>query len=456
MAFFAWSLLLPPFFTPATLFIYESTKVEETTALMPYPSIANTSEAHRFTWSPPTQRGTTQYLNDTRRTFTGPRTILGLLATATSSLGEIPPLDLPYNNSAYSVKFYAPIVRCEDANNTEQQRMDTFLREEMANTKDSRVETHNAYYSFVPTYNSTGDLDAVWHPRHQMASRPLNELWMTFLRPTINDHGKRIKPRHYQICRPHNASYHLNISQLNGFQQVSGNYSTGAAIPFPQDDPDQVSNMTQHAYTAFMLALSDQLVGKLACLDLDAYFELDEEMELYKGQNESQIFDLSDQRLRDKGLARNRTLDVLIEELSFNTSVALMHNRLLTSMINTTVKLTDNVNRYDYKPLGLFIPYALANMFAFVCIVLGVVSYIRDGVMPGKKVQDFVYAARSPEFHSHPSLGSRNPSLGAALGADGVMEMRVGAGDDGRARSWRSVRWSGDARRGEGGGGANV
>jgi hypothetical protein len=39
---------------------------------------------------------------------------------------------------------------------------------------------------------------------------------------------------------------------------------------------------------------------------------------------------LSDQRLKDKAMARNRTLDVLIEELSSNLTVSMMHNRLLT------------------------------------------------------------------------------------------------------------------------------
>jgi hypothetical protein len=62
---------------------------------------------------------------------------------------------------------------------------------------------------------------------------------------------------------------------------------------------------------------------------LDAYFEFDEEKELYKGQNMSTAFKLSDQRLKDKAMARNRTLDVLIEELSFNLTVSMMHNQLL-------------------------------------------------------------------------------------------------------------------------------
>ena len=189
----------------------------------------------------------------------------------------------------------------------------------------------------------------------------MNELWMTFLRPEINGQGERVKTRHYQICRPHNASYNLEISQYHGLQNVSVEYEVGETIPFPNEKPNEISNMTQHAYTAFMWTVCDQLVGKLAWMDdtsikdeqqataqfgiidspiqhtsllgsvdFDAYFEFDEEKELYKDQNMSTAFDLSDQRLKDKAMARNRTLDVLIEELSSNLTVSMMHNRLLT------------------------------------------------------------------------------------------------------------------------------
>ncbi|CAO2649464.1 Nn.00g068490.m01.CDS01 [Neocucurbitaria sp. VM-36] len=479
MACFAWSLLLPPFFTPATLFIYSGNDVQEITADMPCPSIANGSEAHRFSYSPPTRRGMTQFLDDVSRTFTGPRTVLSLIATATSSLGEILPVDLPYNNSAYSVQFFAPIVKCKDANTTEAQKIDEFLQAEMSTAWDTKVETDSAYFSFVPTYNSTGGLTAVWHPRQQTPSKQINQLWMTFLRPTFDDQGNRIKLRHYQLCEPHNASYNLTISQYHGFQNISGTYSVGEAIPFPNDGPNDVSNMTQHAYTAFMWVISDLVMGKLAwynetsptpsqqaaaqfgvidspiqrtsllgSLDLDAFFEMDEEKGLYKGQNTTQIFTLSDQRLQDKAVARNRSLAVLIEELSFNTTVSLMHNRLLTHGVDTQVRLTVDVNRYSYKAYGLFIPYALANVFAFVCVVVGLVSYAHDGVLPGKKVQDIIYAARNPAVHSRPSL-SRRMSMGAGIDDKGHIEIRVvqvegvGKGKEERAGSmFQKMRWN--------------
>ena len=34
--------------------------------------------------------------------------------------------------------------------------------------------------------------------------------------------------------------------------------------------------------------------------------------------------------------------------------------------------------------------YALTNLFAFIAVILGVVSYRRDGVLPGKDFSDTV------------------------------------------------------------------
>ena len=56
-------------------------------------------------------------------------------------------------------------------------------------------------------------------------------------------------------------------------------------------------------------------------LDLDAYFNIGEERELYKNPGNGPM---SPQRLINKAMARNRTLNVLIEELSFNISIGLM------------------------------------------------------------------------------------------------------------------------------------
>lgn len=360
MALFAWCLLLPPFFTPATLFVYPSTNTQELNELRLYPSIADSASGHAFAYSPPTSRNTKQYENDTSRTFTGPRTQLGLIATATVSLGEILSIPSSYNTTNYEIDFFAPIINCQSANSTMSELIDSYLRQEMARASENsdKNETDSAYYAFVPTFDTNGKLIPADTPRLQAPSKALNQLWMTFFRPTseIKPNGLHVKERHYQICTLHNASYHVTMSLDHGFQNVSGSYDRLEEIPFPQDRQNEVSNMAQHAYAAFMVVICDQLVGKfswfenanhsdpnevsqfgvidspiqrtslLGSIDLDAYFDLDEEKGLYSTVNLS----LSEQRLQDKALAKNRTLDVLIEELSFNTTISLMHNPLLT------------------------------------------------------------------------------------------------------------------------------
>ena len=56
------------------------------------------------------------------------------------------------------------------------------------------------------------------------------------------------------------------------------------------------------------------------------------------------------------------------------------------------------MNRYAYKAHGLFIPYALANTFAFLVVLVGIYSCIFDGPMANKKFQDIVSAAEDPEI----------------------------------------------------------
>jgi hypothetical protein len=60
--------------------------------------------------------------------------------------------------------------------------------------------------------------------------------------------------------------------------------------------------------------------------DLDYHFYMNQRM-LYPLDNN---MTLSFQRLQDKALARNLTLDILVEELSFNVTISLMNNLLLT------------------------------------------------------------------------------------------------------------------------------
>lgn len=92
----------------------------------------------------------------------------------------------------------------------------------------------------------------------------------------------------------------------------------------------------------------------------------------------------------------------------------------------TRVSIRTPVNRYAYKPYGLFIPYALANLFTFIIVVLGLFSYKHHGVRPDRKFQDLVVAAEDRDFwHQVKHKGSVTMTVdgGQVIGRAGTMEM---------------------------------
>lgn len=56
--------------------------------------------------------------------------------------------------------------------------------------------------------------------------------------------------------------------------------------------------------------------------------------------------------------------------------------------------------------------------------MIGVVSFIRDGVLPGRKLQDIIYATRNSSAHGRPSM-TRKTSMSAGVDAKGEVEIRV-------------------------------
>jgi len=91
------------------------------------------------------------------------------------------------------------------------------------------------------------------------------------------------------------------------------------------------------------------------------------------------------------------------------------------------VRIINPVNRYDYQRPALFIPYALANVFALLVVIFGFYSYIVDGVLADKKFQDIVTAAEDPEMVH--VIMSRKQSITAVL-VDGKMVLKVGRTPD--------------------------
>lgn len=351
-------LVLPPFFTPATLFVYRSEDVVQLQQSVPNLSIANSQAGNTYAYSPPMNKSTIQSIDDPSKTFCGPRTILTLLSTATASRGEILPIKPPYNHSSYDIQFYGPVVRCSDANTSTIQQIDQAIEAKASTPLGTAFLNETAYYAFVPSLDENNNLIAMDQPRYQQPSNASNELWMYFERYDEDGGDDFDRSPQYQVCRLHNASYDVSLSWDNGFQKVNSSYEVGEEVFFPHDKLGDISNYAQHAYSAFLWTLTDQLVGLfgwyvesepspyrpvqfgainspiqhnsiLGSSDLDVFFNLEVVKGLYLNNPETPG-NLSGQRLQDKALANNRTLDVLIEELSVNMTVSLLHNELLT------------------------------------------------------------------------------------------------------------------------------
>jgi hypothetical protein len=348
------TLILPPFFTPGTLFVYDSTNEVVDEQLVPFLTIANSTAGHNYSYSPSDKGDSFKLKEEVTRIFTGPRTILTLLSTATA-VGQILPIKAPYNHSSYTINFFGPAVQCLEASPAVKSKISTLLEVKMNKTIENAREIQNAYYGFVPAFDSQGGITALADVRYQAPLNASNQIWMVFERYNSSTgackHGK-----YYQVCNLWNATYDLNLSWGIGLQSINGSRRLLHTVEYPRDKAGDISNMAQHAYSAYMWVLGDQAVGSfgwfeatdpnnssstqqfgminspiqhnvlLGSSDLDVFFDYNEDV----GACQTPYKELNLQRQQDIDLAGNRTLGDLIEELSFNMTVSLMHNDLLT------------------------------------------------------------------------------------------------------------------------------
>jgi hypothetical protein len=339
--------------TPATLFVlpnYSTTSTKSNvTSLDMY---SNLEQTKQFTYT----------VNSTESgdaLFLGPRTIVSRPSTATATEGQILPINAPYLNSTYPVQFHGPAVQCQPPNSTVVAIIDYFRNQSVANFSINPVEDINYYFAFVPNLinfqegpppNGVQWGDQI---RLQQPSNASNELWMVYSIYSYDSEGNQSVVDQYTSCQLYNASYNVQLTFLDGNQTFN---TTTAQLLNPVDYPldnelESVDLMIQHAYSAVMWALTDLLVGSMGLFteysanntitqfseiatqiehtsllgssDLDVFF--DASHFLYSNSTET-----SGQRQMDINLAGNRTLDVLIPELAFNTTMRFLSNVLMS------------------------------------------------------------------------------------------------------------------------------
>ncbi|KAF4637023.1 hypothetical protein G7Y89_g1067 [Cudoniella acicularis] len=349
--------------------------------------------------------------------FLGPRTLIYRLSTATATAGQILTIIPPFVNSSYSLDFYGPYVQCQQANETEAGIISSLRNQSISQITGDTLETDNCYFAFVPDFGllnsgTTPDhgVQMVSQERLQEPGNASNEIWMVYSRWAWNSSGQQTAVDRYTTCQLWNASYTIDLSFQEGSQNITKHdLELKNLVPYPtpyqQNSPDVI---VQHSYSAVMWALTDLLVGSMGLFsqisngtntstitnfseitttlertsllgssDLDVFFDKNHWMT----NNISGNYTPSAQRQADIEFAGNKTLEELIPELAFNTTVGFMNNWLLS-----------------YKHTILLLSYGLAIFFALLANLSGAYAYLRNGVAHDRGFAAVMAATRDPHI----------------------------------------------------------
>ncbi len=385
LALIAWSVLVAPssytgcgltygcrcipiasLITPATLSVKSVMQVGSQMANVSTLQIAQAGQYFNFAYTVPYQGQASQNV----KVHSTPRTILDRLAVATATTGLILSVPAPFINATYQQDFYGPYVQCQTANSTIAHQVDMAAeRAEMA-LDPSIQEVSNEYFAFVPALVNISGLSL--ESGVQVANlsdvngalNASNQLWMKFLRyppdVTILNITDKAYP-YYLSCELYNASYQVNFSWVNGIQSISlPEPEVVDVVPYPTYGSSVTAYEESSAYSAFMWAMSNQLVGSMGFYQYTSGIYADPmsgnnttntifseihtniDQTILLGSSDFNSYSIrnhalmphtgglfSPQRLQDMAYARNRTLDVLIPELSSNITLSLIIDPLL-------------------------------------------------------------------------------------------------------------------------------
>lgn len=468
LALIAWCIPISSLIAPATLNVDSILQYSGQMMNVPALQISQAGAYQEFAYYVPQRSMLQNYL--------GPRTILTRLALATSATGEILRLTPPATNATYVQTFFGPYVQCVDANQSIVGAIDAVNVRRKAAIDPSVKELSNDYFAFVPALSNLNDTSL--HAPIQVANLSdvngalyaSNQLWLTIPGSNVsqlNLNFSQIANPTYLTCELHNASYHVNFTWTNGAQFLDVlDIDVFDATPYPTDPSFSAVDEDNMAYSAFMWTLSSQLVGTIGfyqevsrndtniqIIANRTYSEVATNLEqtsllgtsnlnshfiknhFLSSNNASQPF--SPARIQDMALARNRTLDVLIPELSSNITLSLISHPLLSVPELTNVTTTSPANIYVYQPKRVFIAYGIAIFFALVANVLGIWAYFSNGVSHDNSFWSIVTTTRDihlSKLNEHERLGAlpRQRNVGKTKIVFEVGDMAEGGRGGGR------------------------
>jgi hypothetical protein len=297
--------------------------------------------------------------DNTTLIFLDYRTTISRIATLAGSSMQILPLKAPAVNSSWEIQFFGPYVDCFDADDTTIGLMKA-ATSLSSDAYENTTEVYRPYFAYVPDLSSPGRM-GLPSRREIDPSWASNQLWLSFAK---NGTGWQNIPfpkcplTHYRVCELYNASYSLKITFQDGSMSVqSDKPKIQNKVPYPirlidEKIPD---SMVQAAYSGYMWALTDILVGSMTLFQYTTNSASSDEVystRIKTGLKNTSLLGSSDlncffgiswmfskvtwqppkaQRQKDIDFARNGAgLDVLIPELSANLTITLMTNELLT------------------------------------------------------------------------------------------------------------------------------
>ena len=346
--------------TPATLSVNLILKDHSLMAGVPSLNISDPNQAHRYAYATASKDTADPRLV----TYLRPRTILTRLAEAAGTTGEILQIPPVFVNATYELQFFGPVVKCNDANGSIAKQIGAAVERSKSLKDNSIKEIQNSYFAMVPDLSvsgiksQSGVIQAANHSDTNSAAHGSNELWLGFSRNQMSLDGQVQARPHYLQCSLYNTSYNVEFSFVQGGQslKLKNDLKPLNPINYPSGTSESDEAQMEMAYTAFMWALSDQLTGSIAFYsnmstnsqsevwseitsniqntallgssDLQSFFDFN--TNLFASKQGTKKGKVSDQRAEDIALAQNRTLDVLIEELSSNITLSLMSSDLLS------------------------------------------------------------------------------------------------------------------------------
>lgn len=296
---------------------------------------------------------------------------LARVISASAASGEVFPILRPFRraNMTYQTDFFLPVIKCETSSEEVAQNT-TLAAIGFANvTGDLGISTEDTgysdfdqyrmrigYFAMVPRNNYTNETITVQQV-DDLSSDDIftNHIWIAIAdqkntKPTGYANETRIIPS-FITCKLWNASLHLNTSFLENTQSLRpGNLTYINEMNSLEvfNDLDTVENMGNTAYSAFFLQLCRQLTGIVMLLynnQLDIKSHIGETA-LTGALDYVAMLEYLHQNLQrtSAGLGAsspfssplNKSLSVLIEELSLNVSLNMLTDsslRYLESII---------------------------------------------------------------------------------------------------------------------------